>query len=268
MAGLSFGSFVNALVWRIRELESTSSKKKRKVLSPISGRSMCPRCKHELGPLDLLPVLSWVFLRGKCKYCKKPISWQYPLVELIGAVVFVASYLFWPVTLVGTLWIAFIVWLAIITVLLALAIYDLRWMELPDSLVVVLSVFSVIFVLVQFAVQAISVSELISSMFSAGLLFAVFYILFQVSKGRWIGGGDVKLAPALGLLAGSLASVALVVFIASLIGSIIGIPLLIFKKQKHQIKLPFGPLLIIGLLVVFFYGNNIINWYMLRVLSL
>src|SRR3989344_6490262 len=116
--GLAFGSFVNALVWRLHEQEERAKSKEQrrkkgkakntaklsshtsvlssKDLSILKGRSMCPSCKHGLAAKDLVPVLSWLTLRGKCRYCHKPISIQYPLVELITATLFVISYLLWP----------------------------------------------------------------------------------------------------------------------------------------------------------------------------
>ena len=95
--GLIFGSFVNAYVWRF---------KKRK--NWVSERSICPNCKHVLRAKDLVPVLSWLSLRGKCRYCKKPISAQYPAVELFTALLFALSYAFWPYSLTLLGWLAFI----------------------------------------------------------------------------------------------------------------------------------------------------------------
>ena len=93
--GLVFGSFVNAFAWRLHEQESLLEKKKKPSakqlakLSIVKGRSMCPECKHELAAKDLIPVFSWITLKGKCRYCGKPISWQYPAVELATALLFV-----------------------------------------------------------------------------------------------------------------------------------------------------------------------------------
>src|SRR5665213_2769212 len=89
LLGLVFGSFVNALVWRLHEQEvllekrKKPSKKQLEKLSILNGRSMCPHCKHELAIKDLVPLFSWIALKGKCRYCGKPISWQYPVVELL-----------------------------------------------------------------------------------------------------------------------------------------------------------------------------------------
>src|SRR5262245_41082320 len=96
--GLCWGSFVNAFVWRLHELETNKrlSKSQKKKLSILHGRSMCPDCHNELAWYDLLPVVSWLSLKGKCRYCGKPISWQYPFVEALTAALFVLSYVFWP----------------------------------------------------------------------------------------------------------------------------------------------------------------------------
>lgn len=131
--GLCLGSFVNALVWRLHE--QAKKQKKETTLSITKGRSMCPHCRHNLSWRDLIPVFSWLRLRGKCRYCKKPISGQYPLVELMTATLFVGSYLFWPLDLqaVGD-WTHFGLWLVILTGFMALLVYDLKWMLLPNRI--------------------------------------------------------------------------------------------------------------------------------------
>ncbi len=113
--GLIFGSFVNALVWRVHEKKGI-----------VAGRSQCVRCGHQLSPADLVPILSWMRLRGRCRYCSQSISLQYPLVEIACAVVFVASYYFWPTIVVGGQWLLLASWLSVSVGLLALAVYDLR----------------------------------------------------------------------------------------------------------------------------------------------
>ncbi|HEX7368051.1 MAG TPA: prepilin peptidase, partial [Candidatus Saccharimonadales bacterium] len=132
--GLIFGSFVNALVWRLHEQEG-KSKKSRQQYSILNGHSMCPNCHHELAAKDLVPVLSWLWLRGKCRYCRKPISWQYPAVELMTGLLFVGSYLWWPLSLQGVGLFQFVVWLGFIVGFMALAVYDLRWFTLPNRIV-------------------------------------------------------------------------------------------------------------------------------------
>ncbi len=261
LIGLSFGSFVNALVWRLRELEHVRSKAKRKALSPLTGRSMCTHCSHELSAFDLVPVFSWLLLGGKCRYCRKSIGWQYPFVELLTASLFVLFFVYWPYQLTGLSWIAFAVWLLLATNMIALLVYDQKWLELPDKLVISASLLAVAFSGALFADGDVSAHYLLKAISGGAVLFALFYVLFQVSKGAWIGGGDVKLAPALGLLAGSALNALLLLFIASLLGTIIAIPSLVKGKSKKSIKLPFGPLLIFGLFVVILFGRELTSWY-------
>lgn len=262
--GLCLGSFTNALVWRLHE--QTKPKKKRiasdKALAISTGRSMCPHCQHTLAWYDLLPVISWLSLGGQCRYCRKPVSWQYPIVELLTAGLFVFSYVFWPSSLLSPLSsLLFPLWLIFITGFTALTIYDLRWMILPDRVVYPLQALAVVYVLTQLLVlrqgwQAIEGAAL-GVLCSAG----VFYVLFQVSKGKWIGGGDVKLAVILGLLLGGPMEAFLMLFVASLLGSIIAIPLLVRGKAKSGSKLPFGPFLMLATVIVYLFGSSLVTWY-------
>ncbi len=249
--GLALGSFINALVWRLKTKRNW-----------VSERSVCPHCKHVLAAKDLIPVVSWLTLGGKCRYCKKPISAQYPAIELLTTVLFVCSYLFWPYTLMTVAGVAaLVVWLLCLIILVALLVYDLKWMLLPNSLVAVLTVFAVVFTILR-AASSDGVVGLVQSFVSGITFFAIFWTLFTVSKGKWIGGGDVKLALPLGLLAGGIAEVFLIIFLASLIGTLYVLPSLVRGKVKVKTKLPFGPLLIIATVVVVLFGGPVINWYL------
>jgi prepilin signal peptidase PulO-like enzyme (type II secretory pathway) len=256
--GLTFGSFVNALVWRLRQ--QSKNKKAKKYLSITKGRSQCVHCGHTLAAQDLIPVFSWLSLRGRCRYCKKPISAQYPAVELLTASLFVLSYSFWPYDVQGLYVAAFITWLVVIVVLVALLVYDARWMILPNQLVAIASGLAVALV-VLLGIAGGRPGGVVVAAVSAGLLFSLFYGLFQASKGKWIGGGDVKLAPALGLIAGTPAKTALLIFIASVIGTCISLPMLYSNKLKKNSQIPFGPLLIVAAIIVFLFGDALINWY-------
>lgn len=249
--GLALGSFINALVWRLKTKRNW-----------VSERSVCPHCKHILAAKDLIPVVSWALLAGKCRYCKKSISAQYPAVELITATLFVCSYLFWPYALVSAAGVvAFVVWLLCMIILIALLIYDLKWMLLPNSLVAVLTLLTVVFTILR-AASGDGIVGLVQSFVGGVVFFAIFWVLFTVSKGKWIGGGDVKLALPLGLLAGGIAEVFLIIFLASLIGTLYVLPSLVRGKVKVKTKLPFGPLLIIATIVVVLFGGSVINWYL------
>lgn len=246
--GLCIGSFLNALIWRLKTGRGIAKE-----------RSICPHCKHRLKAEDLVPVLSWIELRGKCRYCHKKIGWQYPLVEISTAALFVLSYIAWPhpFGVSGTL--ALLVWLACTSILMALFVYDLRWMLLPDKLVVPLTLLAACLVgllSIATANPGAVYGPFIGGVFLSGL----FYALFQVSDGKWIGGGDVKIGLALGLLAGGFFESVLLLFLASLLGTLVAVPLLLTGKSKSH-KVPFGPFLIVATYIVFMWGIAIIGWY-------
>ncbi|MDQ3158673.1 MAG: prepilin peptidase [bacterium] len=257
--GLIFGSFVNALVWRMHEQEDKKSKVKKKDLSISHGRSMCVKCHHKLGFLDLIPVFSWLWLRGKCRYCNKEISKQYPLVELTTAALFGLSYYFWPVHVQGLQWAVLAVWLMSLVVLMALLVYDLKWMILPNKLVAIVSGLAFVYLILQVADGG--TSTLINAFFGIIVTAGVFYAIFQISKGTWIGGGDVKLAVSLGIFAGSLLHGVLLLFLASLLGSLISAPLMFYGKTKLKTRIPFGPFLIAATVIVVLFGQDMIEGY-------
>lgn len=262
--GLCLGSFVNAYVWRVRQQE-TVKKKQRSEYSVLKGRSMCPHCKHTLAAKDLIPVLSWLSLRGKCRYCNKPISAQYPVVELFTAVLLVISYIGWPAQLAGLEWVQFGLWGVVVVLLMALAVYDLKWMLLPNRMVLPLAIVVAVFVGIQVA-QEQSLSPVFSSAWGAAIGGGLFYILFQISQGRWIGGGDVKLGAVLGIVTGGPMNGILLLFVASLSGTLVALPLMLTGKAKRGTQLPFGPFLIFAAYVVGLYGQRIVDWYNLTFL--
>lgn len=253
--GLCFGSFVNALVWRLHEQANKNP------LSIIRGRSMCPRCKHSLGALDLVPVLSWLGLRGKCRYCHKPISVQYPLVEIALPLTFVLSYLYWPVSLSGAQIAIFVLWLVLLIGLLALLVYDLRWMLLPNRIVYPLMSLAAVQAIIAIASNHRPLTTLLNIVLAILVGGGIFYALFQLSKGKWIGGGDVKLGFLLGIIAGTPARSFLVIFVAALSGSLISLPLLVNKRLKRNSVIPFGPFLILAMVIVQLAGAAILSWY-------
>ncbi len=267
IVGLCLGSFVNALVWRLHEQEVEQAKQRpsRQYLKKIAigtGKSMCPHCKHQLSARDLVPVASWLSLRGKCRYCGKPISWQYPAVELATAALFVASYVWWPASLVGATPITvFLFWLILLTGLIALAVYDLRWFLLPNRIIYFLSC-----VAIAQAAAIVSAAPqpgitMVNMLLGVAIGGGIFYILFQVSKGKWIGGGDVKLGWLLGLIAATPARAVLFIFLAALLGSLVSLWLLASKRLKRGSVIPFGPFLIAGLIIVQLFGADILRWY-------
>jgi leader peptidase (prepilin peptidase)/N-methyltransferase len=268
--GLCLGSFVNALVWRMHEKASISdsssssikhSKKYLKDLSIVNGRSMCPDCHHQLQAIDLIPVISWITLRGKCRYCHKSISIQYPIVELTLMGLFIVSYFFWPMPFRGIGEFEFITWLIILTGLVALALFDLKWFLLPNVLTYSVIVIALVQLIIIGLVNGSVLNEAIGAISGVLILGGTFYLLFQISKGRWIGGGDVKLGVALGLLVGGPLTSILLLFIASLSGTLYSIPLMAMGKARRGVHIPFGPFLIIATVICRLFGASIINWY-------
>lgn len=265
--GLVFGSFINAWVWRLHEQIDKNgnpkklTKKRKAELSISKGRSMCPDCGHALAAKDLVPVFSWLYLRGRCRYCYAPISPQYPIVELVTALLFVVSYLSWPIDLVHP-WqiVQFATWLFALVGLVALAVFDIKWMLIPDKIVLPLTVA----VLVSTTVQIIlgrPLQSIVEICGAVAITSGLFWILFQVSRGKWIGGGDVKLGLLTGLLIGTAAGGFLYLMVASLLGIIFALPSMISGKASVVSKIAFGPSLIAACVVVVLYGQAAIDWY-------
>ena len=263
--GLCFGSFVNALVWRVHKQENVKSKNKRGKYSIATGRSMCVDCGHTLEPKDLVPVLSWLSLRGKCRYCHKSISWQYPLVELLTALIYVLSYIYWPSTLTGYGLFQYCLWLVFVVGLMALAVYDLRWMLLPNRIIYPLLGLAIVQQLVAVIFYGQGLHYLLQVWMSILIGGGMFALIYFVSKGKWIGFGDVRLGTLLGLLLGAPDLAMLMIFVSSILGTILVIPLLLTGKAKYSTKLPYGPLLIVGAVIVRLFGASIIVWYKSRV---
>jgi leader peptidase (prepilin peptidase)/N-methyltransferase len=269
LVGLCAGSFVNALVWRLHEQAKPPKQRAASIaqLSITKGRSIC---RHTLAWYDLLPVVSWLALGGKCRYCRQPISWQYPLVELATAGVFILSYSYWPG--VPQAWasrLLLALWLASVVIFMALLIYDLRWMLLPNKLIYPLLGLAGLQILIRLAAAYPGTGAVLrDAVLSFACLGGLFYVLFQLSGGKWIGGGDVKLGFALGLLIGRPLPALLLLFLASLLGSLFALVALLLHKTELHKRIPFGPFLIIAAILAQLFGQTLISWYTRHLLSL
>ncbi len=268
--GLAWGSFANALAWRLHERRRLLLDRGKKLtkkqqaelnrLSIVRGRSECPHCHHVLAARDLVPVLSWLLLRGKCRYCRTPIP-DTPLPELAMPVLFAVSYWAWPLPLHDFGLFAFVLWLVFLVGFVTLAIYDFRWLTLPNEIVLPLIGLSLMQVIVEKVAYGASWRILIDAALGIFMVAGVFYILFLLSNGTWIGGGDVKLGIVLGALAGSASRGCLVLLFASLSGLAAAIPPMIRDKTGRKTMIPFGPFLILGLVLVVLFGATIMQWY-------
>lgn len=257
--GLCFGSFVNAFVWRLHEQQNKRSKFKKKDLSIVKGRSMCVHCGHELAAKDLIPVFSWMALRGKCRYCHKRIP-DTPLPEFLVPALFVISYIYWPHGLGAQGVFLFVTWLIFVISFVALALYDLRWQLLPNKItypLMALAAGQLIFEVAAGGGKARLVGVLWGVLFGAG----IFWLLYQWSSGRLIGGGDIKLGVVYGILLGGPINALLCIFIASILGTAVALPFVAAGKVGGATKIPFGPYLLIATIVVYIFGSDLVAWY-------
>ena len=258
--GLCAGSFVNALVWRLHEQQEAPQKKDND-LSILRGRSMCPHCHHTLAANDLVPLASWLYLRGKCRYCHASISVQYPLIEGVTALLFVGSYAFWPNTFSAAGTCFFVGWLLFVTGAVALVLYDMRWFLLPDRIVFPLIAIAAIESLAHAFLFGGGWHGLAVEVLSVLCIAGPFFILHAASHGTWIGFGDVKLAIALGLFVRLPLAALLVIFFAAVLGSFASIPLLLKGKTSMKAHIPFGPFLLAATYIVLLWGMPLLHWY-------
>lgn len=263
LLGLCLGSFINALVWRT--YQNSTKQKNQPKLSIINDRSKCSACSHQLAVKDLVPVLSWLYLRGKCRYCNQKIT-DNPFAELITPALFVLSFLCWPENFDTTQIILFGLWLVFLTGLTALAIYDLKWFILPNSIIYPMLGLAAAQTIGLIFVDSYGLGSAKNAVLGLVVGGGLFYLLFQLSKGKWIGGGDVKLGALLGLLVSGPLGGFLMLFLASLLGSVSSLPMLISGRAKRNTKLPFGPFLVLAAIVVRLFGASIISWYKRQVL--
>ncbi len=236
--GLTVGSFLNCIIYRLQTGESF-----------FWGRSFCPDCQHKLSWQDLIPVLSFLILKRKCRYCQQKISWQYPLVELATAIIFLLLFL-------SVINVCTAVYLLLISCfLIIIFVYDLKHYIIPDKVV-----YPAIFTAFLYQLFEGLEFEILRPILSSILASAFFLIIVLVSRGKWMGVGDVKLAAFMGLFLG-FPNILVALFLAFFIGAIIGIGLIFSGKRTLKSEVPFGPFLILGTFIAFFCGNQITNWY-------
>lgn len=234
--GIVFGSFFNVVGLRVPKNESI-----------ISPPSHCTTCDRNLGVLDLIPVFSYLFLKGKCRGCGLKISPIYPFMELVTGVLFVLAYVILGITPELIVAILFISMLVIITV------SDIAYMLIPNK---VLLPFAIVLLGLRMFVQ---LTPWWDSLLGAVVGFGVLYLIAVVSKGG-MGGGDIKLFFVLGLVLGTLNTL-LTLFFAALIGSIVGIIFLRRTKQGRKTPVPFGPSIAVAAVMSYFWGAEFIAWY-------
>jgi len=236
--GISIGSFLNVCIYRIPRGGS--------LVSP--AYSACPACEHRLYPLDLIPLVSFLFLKGKCRYCQTQISYRYFFIELLTGLLFILAY--WRFGLVPEL----LSHLLFIALLIAITFIDLEHQIIPNKI----NLFGFVSgIIVSLLTGHLSLLNIFFGFLAAGGLL---FLIALLSRGG-MGGGDVKLGAVIGVFLGwPLALLAL--FISFILGGLGGIVLLALKKKGRKDMIPFGPFLALGSLITLFWGSQILAWYL------
>lgn len=277
LLGLMFGSFAGASVWRLRARQLVEDKrvgepvdkKEYAQLVPLTkqglttDRSRCLHCGATLAWYDLLPLVSWLSTGGRCRYCKVRIGVFEPVIELGVAGVFVASYFLWPEPLQTTSGLlSFLLWLIAVVLLAILFAYDLKWFLLPDSIVFPLIGTGVLMSILHVVTAMNTIGALTSIGGAVLILSGLYYFLWLVSSGQWVGFGDVKLGLGLALLLADWRLAFVALFSANLIGCLMVIPGMLTGKVGRKTHIPFGPLLIAGAVIAVLVGEQIMRVYM------
>ena len=254
--GLIIGSFLNCLIWRLHKNET------------ILGRSYCPKCGRQIAWYDNIPVLSFLILKGKCRSCQKKISWQYPVVELAVGVLFVIAFFlnyesrimnyeggtFGLFIIHNSLFIIQVIldWFvdAVMTIIF---IYDFRWYLILD--IVTLPACVIVFLLN----LALGISW--QNMLISGIIGGSFFLFqYLISQGKWIGGGDIRLGLLMGIIFGW-PNILVAIFLAYIIGSLVGVGLILAGKKKWGSQVPLGIFLSTASIITLFWGSKILAWY-------
>lgn len=232
--GIVTGSFLNVCILRIPQGESI-----------VSERSHCTRCSHVLHWYDLFPLFSYIFLGGKCRYCGAKISKQYPLVEALNGILWVISFLVlgWSLRTVCVC--------LLISALIVIAVIDFRTYEIPIGLNVAILVLGV-------AATALDFKNWPDHLIGAVCVSGFLLLLYFLTKGKGIGGGDIKLMCASGLFLGWKLTI-LAFLLGCLFGSVIHIIRMKVSKQGHVLAM--GPYLAAGIVCALYFGQYIIDWY-------
>lgn len=245
--GIILGSFLNCCIYRL-PLEK----------SVVLPRSFCPRCKVPIKWYDNVPLISYILLLGKCRSCARKISIRYPLVELLSGFCSVFVFYYFQE------WVPYIFYyIFLISPLIIVTFIDLEHRLIPDVITIPGIVVGAAsqFILMHGSVQSISLSIGLGIIVGGGFLAIVGYGYELIKKREGLGGGDVKLAAMFGAFFGW-KGVVFILFISSIVGSIVGIILIIAYKRDLKHAIPYGPFLALGAVIYLFFGDFLLNWYL------
>ncbi len=250
--GAVIGSFMSCWLCRIHNEKSV-----------LIGRSRCEGCDKILKWFELLPVISFVAQRGRCRSCNSNIHLQDPFIELVLGLLFVGAYIIAnelglpsveTVLMIITYWIA-------MSVLVAVFVYDARWQIIPDKIMIP-GIMSVL--VLEMIFIAISETSTISVLYNSLIAMAVgggfFLVQFVISDGKWIGGGDIRLGAFMGLVLGW-PHIITALMIAYIVGAIVSVGIVLARRKKFSSHIAFGTFLSFAAVVTLFWGNDIVAWY-------
>lgn len=240
--GAVVGSFLNVCIYRIPAGQSI-----------VTPRSSCPHCGSLITWYQNIPVLSFLLLRGRCGRCRAPIALRYPLVELLTGLLFLlVAYRFGWQSFVPLLW-------ALCAVLVVITFIDLDHQIIPDR--ITLPGIPLCF-LASFFIPWVSWTDSLLGILAGGGSLLLIAWLYQVlSKKEGMGGGDIKLLAMLGAFLGWKA-VFPILFFSSVLGTLVGVPLMLIKKANGKLALPFGPFIAAAALIYLFWGPQLVRWYL------
>ncbi len=239
--GIIIGSFLNVLIYRIPKKENIAV-----------VRSHCMKCNYQLKWYDLVPLFSWLFLRGRCRKCGEKISIQYPIIEALNGIVYLLVFHRYGLSIDSLLY------CLLFSALIALSVIDFRTYEIPVGF----NYFILILGLVRVATDYVNWANYVIGFFAVSMFL---FILIVVSKGRAMGGGDMKLMATCGLLIGW-KLIVLAFLLGCILGSVIHIIRMKVSDEDHVLAL--GPYLSMGVALAVLYGNQWMDWYLLVVLGM
>ena len=276
--GLAVGSFLNVVSLRYKPEQRIFDLK---IVGGLAkrgfGRSRCLNCERELKWYELIPLFSFFIQLGRCRTCGVKLSWQYPIVELLSGLIFVAIpfYLVNPQLLLASgYWLMAIIaiWILIFLSFLLLSVIDLRHFIIPDSINIFLALLGIVLIFINsgsFVDSYLGYYNLLfgeigniwlNHFFAAFVGMAFFGLIIAITRGRAMGWGDFKLAGALGLIFGWPDTI-IVLFSSFIVGALFSLPFLLLRKRKMKDLVPFGPFMAAGAALIFFLGFNIVDWY-------
>lgn len=240
--GLLIGSFLNVCIYRIPREESI-----------VFPSSHCFSCGTNLKWYDLVPVLSYMVQKGKCRYCGEKFSSQYPIIELFNGVLYLLIYIKFDFTL------EFFFYCILFSILMVVALIDLKHMIIPDVLILCIFILSILYKIAAYVLwmEPFNIVQSVGGLILSGLFFLLIIFL---SKGG-MGEGDVTLISSLGFILG-IKDIFLTIFLSFVVGAIISVFLLVTKIKGRKDPIPFGPFIIFSFFMVVFWGNQFVQWYL------